>query len=260
MSEVLSLLQFSDPHLFARVDGELKGVRSYESLQQVLAHARARSWNAEALLLTGDLVHDEPAGYEHIRKLFGELGKPVYCIPGNHDDVPALHAALQGAPFQVGGHADLQNWRLIFLDSVVAGKAHGELSPAELARLEGALAGAGERHVLISLHHHPVHLASRWLDEVKLLNSSALFAITDRYPAVRAICWGHVHQQFDVRRKGVRLLAVPSTCAQFAPYSDQFALDAAPPGYRRLALHADGALETEVVRVDRDAASLRAVG
>mgnify|MGYP000213876501 CR=1 FL=1 len=31
--------------------------------------------------------------------------------------------------------------------------------------------------------------------------------------------FGHVHQQFDVRRKGVRLMAVPSTCAQFKPAS-----------------------------------------
>jgi 3',5'-cyclic-AMP phosphodiesterase len=260
MNEVLRLLQFSDPHLFAHIDGEIKGVRSYDSLQQVLAHARARHWGAEALLLTGDLVHDEPGGYQHIREVFGSLGKPVYCLPGNHDDVPALNAALQGAPFQVGGHADLHNWRLIFLDSVVPGKAHGELSPAELARLDGALASAGDRHVLICLHHHPVHLASRWLDEVKLLNSGDFFAITDRSPAVRAICWGHVHQQFDVRRKGVRLLAVPSTCAQFSPYSEQFALDSAPPGYRRLALHPDGHVETEVVRVELNSVSLRAAG
>jgi 3',5'-cyclic-AMP phosphodiesterase len=66
--------------------------------------------------------------------------------------------------------------------------------------------------------------------------------------------WGHVHQQFDSRRKGVRLLSVPSTCAQFLPHADQFALDPSPPGYRRLTLCADGSIDTEVIRVPWQAA------
>jgi Icc protein len=260
MSEPLRLLQFSDTHLFADVDREYKGMRSYSSLLQVLAHARARHWGAEALLLTGDIANDDPGGYVHIKQLFGELGKPVYCLPGNHDDSAELGRVLQGAPFQIGGHIDLKSWRIVMLDSTVAGKAHGELSAQELIRLDAALATAADRHVMICMHHHPVQMASRWLDEVRLLNAADFFALTDRSPNVRAICWGHVHQQFDVRRKGVRLLAVPSTCAQFEPYSDQFSIEQSSPGYRRLALHADGKIETEVLRVDIDAQTLRAAG
>jgi Icc protein len=253
MKDVLHLLQFSDPHLFARRDGVIKGVCSYESLSQVLALARSRHTQCEAVLLTGDLVHDEPGGYAHIREQFGSLGKPVYCVPGNHDDLPVMHRELNVSPFQIGGHADLKGWRLIFLDSVVPGEAHGTVSKAELERLESLLADAGERHVLIALHHHPVELASRWLDQVKVLNDREFLAVTDRYPSVRAMCWGHVHQSFDVRRKGVRLMAVPSTCAQFMPYSEQFQIDHSAPGYRRLALHPDGSIETEIVRLDAEA-------
>ena len=260
MTEPLRLLQFSDTHLFANRDGEIKGVRSFDSLSQVLAHARSRHWSAEALLLTGDIVHDEPGGYAHVKTLFGHLGKPVYCVPGNHDDAATMQAALGDAPFHIGGHVDLNNWRVVLLDSTVPGKAHGELSAQELIRLDTLLATAGERHVVICLHHHPVPMASRWLDEVRLLNAADFFAIADRSPNVRAICWGHVHQPFDVRRKGVRLLAVPSTCAQFAPNSDQFSTDQSLPGYRRLALHDDGMIETDVVRVAIDAANLRATG
>ena len=147
------------------------------------------------------------------------------------------------------------------LDSVVPGAAHGELSVRELARLDAALASAADRHVLICLHHHPVQMASRWLDTVKLQNSTDFFCVVDRFKNVRVISWGHVHQQFDVRRKGVRLLAVPSTCAQFTPYSEHFAVDVqSHPGYRRFALNADGSMETEVVRVDLHTARLRATG
>ena len=260
MSDVLRLIQFSDPHLFADPAARIKGVCSHESLRAVLAHARARHWNVDALLLTGDLVHDEAGGYAHVRALFGALGKPVYCLPGNHDDLPAYAAALAGAPFQLGGHVDFAHWRVVMLDSVVPGEAHGALSDTELRRLELALASAGDRHVLIALHHHPVELASRWLDEVRLRNPADLFAITDRHPNVRAICWGHVHQQFDVRRKGVRLMAVPSTCAQFMPSSESFAVDPAAPGYRRMTLHANGSIDSEVVRVGGAALQATASG
>jgi len=261
MNDSVRLLQFSDPHLFARKDGMLKGVRTYDSLQLVLAHARRHHWNAEALLLSGDLVHDDPGGYALIRETFGALGKPVHCLAGNHDLGEALQAELAEPPFTIGGHIDRGHWRLVMLDSTVPGQAHGSLRDTELRRLEQALAGAGGRHVLICVHHHPVPMASRWLDEVRLLNAEQLFTITDRSSAVRAISWGHVHQTFDARRKGVRLLGAPSTCAQFLPFSDHFAIDPRAPGYRRLTLLADGSIDTEVVRVEpAAAAALRAAG
>lgn len=253
MTESLRLLQFTDPHLFARGDGELKGVRTRDSLQRVLEHARRHHFDVDALLLTGDLVHDDPGGYEHVRRAFAGLGRPVWCVPGNHDDVGAYHAAFGAAPFRAGGHVDTPHWRIVLLDSVVPGAAHGKLAAAELARLETALVTAGPRHVLIALHHHPVPLASRWLDAVGLVNASEFFAIADRYASVRAVIWGHVHQAFDTRRRGVRLMSTPSTCAQFRPCSEEFAVDDAPPGYRRLELRPDGSIDSEIVRVESGA-------
>lgn len=250
MNDSLRLLQFSDPHLFSRPDRSLRGINTLASLQRVLAHARARHWDCEAVLVTGDLVHDDVAAYAQFRALFGSLGKPVYCIAGNHDDPEAMRAALSRAPFQCDGHVDLRGWRIVLLDSCVPGHAHGMISDAGLQSLEHSLATADSRHVLICVHHHPVRMNSRWLDEVGLQNSDAMFAITDRYPCVRGILWGHVHQPFDGRRKGVRMLAVPSTCAQFLPHSDEFAVDPRPPAYRQLTLRADGGVETRLVWLD----------
>jgi Icc protein len=249
MNEPIRLLQFTDPHLVARPGGALRGVDTRDSLQQVLRYARARHWDADALLLTGDLVNDDPGGYATVRELFGELGKPVWCLPGNHDQPEAMRRELAAAPFEVGGFHDLGAWRIVLVDSCAPGHAYGRISAAELARLEASLAGAGGRHVLIALHHHPVRMGSRWIDSVGLQNAPEFFALTDRSPELRAIVWGHVHQSLDTHRKGVRLLATPSTCAQFLPQVDQFAIDPSPPGYRRLALHADGSLETEVLRL-----------
>jgi 3',5'-cyclic-AMP phosphodiesterase len=249
MKAEIRLLQISDPHLFGRNDGALRGVVTRASLQAVLQHARAHCWDADALLLTGDLVNDDAGGYTTVCELLGNLGKPVWCLPGNHDDLEAMRRELDAEPFQIGGCHDLGAWRVVMLDSCVPGQAHGRLSAGELLRLESALASAGDRHVLIGLHHQPVRMGSRWLDSVGLQNPEDFFAVTDRSAQVRVVVWGHVHQCFEARRKGVRLLGAPSTCAQFLPHSDQFAVDPSPPGYRRLALRADGTIDTEVLRV-----------
>ena len=50
-------------------------------------------------------------------------------------------------------------------------------------------------------------------------------------------------------RGNVRLLASPSTCVQFTPGSEDFAVDTLAPGYRWLRLLPDGTLETGVARV-----------
>jgi 3',5'-cyclic-AMP phosphodiesterase len=140
------------------------------------------------------------------------------------------------------------------LDSCQPGMASGQLSASTLAQLDAALGSAPGRHCLVTLHHHPVPMASRWLDRVGLENAADFFSIVDRHRNVRAIVWGHVHQAYDGLRKGVRLLATPSTCAQFVPHADEFAIDRRPPAYRTLELQSDGGLLTEVVWVEKRSA------
>jgi Icc protein len=221
----------------------------------VLTHAGARRLNIDALVCTGDIVNDEPEGYAHFARELGAFGKPVYCIPGNHDDPQLLRAALSHPPFQVGGYADLGAWRIVLVDSCVLHQARGRISAAELAALDAALRSC-ERYALVFVHHHPVSMASRWLDAVGIENADDFWRVLDAHAQVRAVSWGHVHQCFDGRRRGVRLLATPSTCAQFLPQANEFTVDARPPAYRRLALQPDGTLDTEVVWVDASAAAL----
>lgn len=245
------LVQFTDPHLYGSESETLRGVATLPALTAALAHARARDWPPDALLVTGDLVQDDPGGYLHFRRLFGALGMPVLCLPGNHDEPEAMRRELTGKPFVLGGFADLGRWRIVLLDSCIPGSASGALSSDQLAALHEALGTAGTRHCLVCLHHHPVPMESRWLDRVGLTNAPEFLHAIDTHRNVRAIVWGHVHQNYDALRKGVRLLATPSTCAQFLPNADDFAVDARPPGYRTLELRADGSLLTEVVWVDK---------
>ena len=253
---VVRLIQFTDPHLYADERGELRGIATLPALERTLAHARARDWPVDALLVTGDLVQDDPGGYANFVRVFAGLGTPVYCLPGNHDEPVTLRRELARKPFVVGGSVDHGAWRVVLLDSCVPGSADGRLSDPSLAELDAALTGAAGRHVLVCLHHHPVPMSSRWLDRVGLTNANDLFRVLDAHRNVRAVLWGHVHQCYDGLRRNVRLLGTPSTCAQFLPHSDEFAVDPRPPGYRTLTLRPDGTLHTEVVWVDECALRL----
>ncbi len=240
------LVQLTDPHLFGNAAATLRGLATLQSFQRTLATANDAIAAADRVLLTGDLVQDDPTGYVHFPELLGRYGKPIWCIPGNHDDTAAMRHALAATPFVLGGHADLGAWRVIMLDSTVPNAAQGELSPASLTELESALASAPQRPALICLHHHPVPMASDWLDQVGLQNAADLWSIIDRHSNVRAVLWGHVHQSYDALRGDVRLLGTPSTCSQFLPHSSEFALDTLPPGYRTLSLQPSGEIETTV--------------
>lgn len=254
MNTPVRIVQLTDLHLYGAADGRLRGVATLPALQATLAAALARHAPWDALLLTGDLVQDDASAYARVRELFGAMPTPVYCIPGNHDEIAAMHSALADRPFQICGSALHGDWLLVMLDSYLNGMAHGRLADTELERLEATLAAHAGKHALVMLHHHPVPLGSRWLDSVSLENPAALFAVLDRHPNVRALLWGHVHQAWEGTRKGVRLLSTPSTCAQFKPGSDSFALDRSPPGYRWFELNADGSIKTAVEWVPAAAA------
>lgn len=248
------IVQFTDLHLYGAADGKLRGITVLPALEATVASAIQRHAPWHAVLLTGDLVQDDPSGYARVREVFGASNLPVYCIPGNHDEPAPMRAALAEPPFQVCGTAHVGAWLLVMLDSYLHGSANGRVSAAELERLDAALAAHPDRPALVCLHHHPIAMGSRWLDQVALENPDELFAVLDRHANVRVLLWGHVHQAYDGRRNGVRMLATPSTCAQFKPGVDGFAIDRRPPAYRWLDLHADGSVATEVVWVEEAAA------
>ena len=47
----------------------------------------------------------------------------------------------------------------------------------------------------------------------------------------------------------IRLMSTPSTCIQFLPGSEDFAVDSRAPGYRWLTLHENGRIESGVQRL-----------
>jgi len=245
----LEILQLTDTHLFADPHGRLLGQNTRRTLSLVL-EAALRERTFDLVLLTGDLVHDESIeGYRYLRDELRALHIPYYCLPGNHDDLVLMSRVFDARTAGNEASTKADGWNLVLLDSTVQGQDGGHLDDRQLDLLDTCLAARPSDPTLVCLHHQPVPVGSAWMDTIALDNPEQFFVILDRHPQVRAVLWGHVHQEFSSRRKGVRLLAAPSTCVQFLPGSDTFALDARTPGFRWLALGAGGEIETGVERI-----------
>lgn len=244
------LVQLSDSHLFAETDGVLLGMNTADSLQRVIDLVLVQQPQIDLLLATGDLSQDGSLeSYQRFRQLSAQLPAPARWLPGNHDEPHVMQLAT-GDSVLLQQVVDIGNWRITLLDSSVPGSVPGFLQDDQLQLLERSLREAPQRHHLVCLHHHPVSIDCAWMEPIGLRNAQALFEVIEGHPQVRALLWGHVHQEIDRMRGDVRLLASPSTCIQFEPRSDDFKVDERAPGYRWLRLLADGRLETGVQRVE----------
>jgi Icc protein len=233
--------------LFADSDSNLRGTVTLQSLRRVLQHIRASNWPADIVSVTGDLIQDDTA--EAYRRFCAELKTlrlPVYCVPGNHDIREMMLHELQQERFHYCDTVRLGPWMIIGIDSCKHDSAAGEVDAAEMTRLCSTLDDASAEHILICLHHPPLPVGSRWLDQVGLQNADAFLERVSAYGNVRGIIFGHVHQEFDDVRGNVRIIGTPSTCRQFKPDSDEFAVDDQPPAYRQLTLNPDGTIDAKL--------------
>ncbi|MDX1299228.1 MAG: 3',5'-cyclic-AMP phosphodiesterase [Pseudomonas sp.] len=243
------LVQLSDSHLFADEAGKLLGMDTRDSLQRVIECVLQEQPQIDLVLASGDVSQDGSVeSYQRFREMTAAIPAPARWFPGNHDEIPAMQAACVGSDL-LDPVVDLGSWRVTLLDSSIPGAVPGYLDDQQLALLERALSEAPDCHHLICLHHHPVAIGCKWMEPIGLRNPDALFAVLQRFNNVRAVLWGHIHQEFDQPRGATRLLASPSTCVQFAPGSEEFQVDQSAPGYRWLRLFDDGRLETGVSRV-----------
>jgi Icc protein len=201
--------------------------------------------------MTGDLIQDDSAeAYERFRDLVSPLNLRVHCVPGNHDIRTLMQAVCYMPPFSYCAYEEVRNWLLVGIDSCLRGTPGGQVAVEELQRLANIVQRSAAEYVMVCLHHPPVPMSSEWLDSVGLQNGDEVLEHLQSLARVRIAVFGHVHQEYDADHGGVRIIATPSTCRQFKPGSEKFAVDDKPPGYRRIELNNDGSVQTEVVWVD----------
>lgn len=211
------LAQISDLHI--GLPGAPGGGRRERvaALRRCVAAINALRPRADLVLATGDLVDDGVVEeYEHFRALMAPLDAPYYVIPGNHDDRDALRAAFADHAYLPRDGAFLHYvieahpLRLIGLDSIIPGRARGELCGERLAWLEAQLNGAPERPTLLFLHHPPFLDGIQFWDVLNCRNADGLAAIVRRHRQVVGLIAGHLHQSIRRLWNGVMASSSPA--------------------------------------------------
>lgn len=242
------LVHLSDCHLLADPQGTKRDVDVLQNLQAVMDQIQDDGIAPDLIVATGDIAHDGSAqAYEHFQRACLRLNTKVRALAGNRDDGAIMRTTLQtwcDPVTDLGAH-----WRIVTLDSTVAGAHHGHLNGIQFALLDEAVASAGDRHILVAMHHNPVIDQSAIADPAMLDNARILLTHLTAWRQARVLLWGHIHRAHDCRVDNMRLLSAPATSFQFCVRDGQYCLDDQPPGYRWIKLYNDGSIATGVKRI-----------
>lgn len=246
----VTFLHITDTHLYADKEGSLLGVNTDESFQAVMQLIKNKKEKLDFIIHTGDISQDASQGsYLRVANALSELNVPIYWAPGNHDSLSRMSQIYPCANMSGHKHIILKNWHIILLDSHKSNAVEGYLDSAQLSYLQHCLQTYPEHHALVGFHHQPLHVGSTWLDNLGLKNAEEFWELLSHYPKMNTVLFGHVHQEFWQVKNNIKCIATPSTCIQFKPQQNKFALDPLPPGFRILHLFDDGSIKSEVYRV-----------
>lgn len=212
----MKIIHLSDLHLPRHFDA-----RHSQKINQALQIAQNIS--ADAMVLSGDLI-DGGTHQDYLRLLnLLDIGVPIYAVAGNHD---VCHS--DGAPYphtKLYRHArnlylstrtiDYRGQRILCVNTSVYGCTHGQISKRDLTFLRTHI----NAHAIVVMHHPPLPIGARWLDQIGLINAHDFWRIVGDMP-ITILC-GHVHQALVLRHKRTQVICAPSLSRPFA-HSDTF--------------------------------------
>ncbi|HXT81199.1 MAG TPA: phosphodiesterase [Acetobacteraceae bacterium] len=156
----------------------------------------------DVVVITGDLTErGMEGGYANLARLIRRyLPMPVYVTTGNHDQREQLRSGLQHLPGVVADPHYVQYAvddlpvRIVMLDTLVPGSAHGILTDAQLAWLDKTLSAVTDKPTMIGMHHPPFACGVGYMDRINLRNAAAFTALIARHKQVQRVICGHHHR------------------------------------------------------------------
>ncbi len=248
-TDIITFVHVTDSHLLNHAEEVFHQLNTKESLEKVLASSLARYPCIDFFLFTGDISQTGTVeSYILFKSLIRVYDRPVYCVPGNHDTPELLQRIIPDSPDSSINIIELGKFTLVLINSWAgAEEHHGIVNQSCLQQLERHLKSSADRFNIIAIHHPPVLINSKWLDELGLQNQDELLRIINKYSRDTLLLCGHVHQEVDQQFDNLRLLATPSTCHQYKAKSEAMCrIDVPLPAYRYVRLSIKNGIDTKV--------------
>lgn len=207
------LIVFTDLHMVPE-GRTIIGLDPYLRLEAGIHHVNRHHADADLVVLTGDLAHSgDRDSYARLKRLTDGLRPPVAMTIGNHDRRETFAEIFTDVARDRNGFVqqalDLRDCRLIILDTLFGPPYDhddhdaGFLCRQRLEWLDDQLATAGDRPVLVFMHHPPHPTGFLGMDAIRLRNESEFYETVLRHGNVRHIFAGHVHRTIGGSHRGI---------------------------------------------------------
>ena len=216
------IAQLSDLHLVKDPQTIIKTINPYDRFKQVFNAVLTKGY--EYILLTGDLSNDGSAeSYQLLLKLIKQAKTTVYLCHGNHDNKKNM--------LDVFGECDLikiaepirfLNWELSFVDTVIPGKNDGIIAEHEMSKINLFLHRSSAENLGLIMHHHLVPVDSPLLDSFMVHNASDVMNQFSQHKRLRFVMFGHVHNDYSLKKGSVRFESAPATCFQMKKHTKDY--------------------------------------
>lgn len=214
-------IHITDTH-FVPPGNLLYGLDPIDRLALCVADVNARHPDAAFAILTGDLAHrGQPEAYRALRRELDKLVIPYHLLVGNHDDRANFRAAFPEAPLDANGFVQFtfemgEGVLGICLDTHEPGKPWGSFCADRAAWLRDALAAAGERPVIVFMHHPPFKVRLKRMDDISLVEPAAFVAAVAGRRNIRHLFFGHLHRPIAGSWRGIPISTLRATSHQVA--------------------------------------------
>jgi 3',5'-cyclic AMP phosphodiesterase CpdA len=241
LDHVFIIAHFSDFHVRPRGKTAYGDVDTNAMFHAAIDAVLKLDPRFDCVVVSGDLTDcglDEE--YRIVADGLAKLPMPVFVIPGNHDrrgqlirSLSSSHRYLPQDGF-INFVVDDFPVRLICLDSVEAGQTYGTFCATRQRWLRDALAAGAGKPTVIFIHHPPFLAGVDGMDELRLIDATALDAIIKEHREVERVLCGHYHRAITARYAGTIGYIAPSTAHQVAldlrsGRSNRFIME--PPGF-----------------------------
>lgn len=221
----MRLIHLSDIHIPENGQA-IWGVNPSKRLQQVVRCIESID-DIDFIIISGDLSNDGSRwSYYYIDETLSRLNIPIFCCPGNHDDLEEFFHRYTPKHYFRSEKFEYSDWTFLMLNTARSGMSRGFFNHEEL---ESRLA-TEKNNIGIVMHHPPIEQEG-WLNRKLLEDRDEFVNIIKRHPNVKLILYGHTHYPICKIIDGVVYSSAPSVGFAFDPTLPKFEIAHGDEGF-----------------------------
>jgi hypothetical protein len=192
----------------------------------------------DAVVISGDLSNEGSIeSYMLLDRTLATLDLPVYCCPGNHDNLDVFFNKYNSHNYRKDKIASIEDWDFIFFNTVVEGMSRGFPQNDDIALLKSRIQHTSN-NIAIVLHHPPIEQPG-WLNRKLLEDREAVVKMLGCSNNVKLVLYGHTHYHMNKTINGILYSSASSTGFAFDPTLPKFEIAARQEAFSLISIEND---------------------